>query len=167
MELRQQLSLIVGHENVGGFDEPHESLVTFGSREIERDAFFVASGEDPGVVQFRLRSAGQMRKEAPQISSIRAFDLEHFRAKIRHHGSRGRTRDIRAAVDHPDSRKDSVFLHRQTPTNEIADSSLVQRFEFGNPPEEFQATKKSAPAFAGAPEVRVVEVYQAGRRSPA
>src|SRR5208282_1270136 len=114
MELRQQLALIVGHENIGSFDEPDESLVAFRTGEIECDAFFVPPGEYPAVVQFRLGSAGQMRKEAPQISSVRAFDLEHFRAEIRHHRSRGRPREISAAVDHPDSRKDSVIVHSQT-----------------------------------------------------
>lgn len=133
VELRQQLSLIVGHENVGGFDEAHESLVTFRTPEVERDAFFVASGEDPGVIQFRLRSSRQMRKQAPQIAPIRALNLEHLGAEIRHHRSRGRRRYISAAVDHLDSRKNSIFSHRQTPTQWIAVSSLVQRFEFGNP----------------------------------
>ena len=106
-----------------------------------------------------------MWKEAPQIASVGPFDLEHFRAKIRHDGRRGRTRNIRSAVDHPDSRQDSVLLHRQTPTDEseITYTSLVQRIEFGNIE---RPKKKCSGIFAGAPEGRVVEMLSSEAMEP-
>jgi hypothetical protein len=55
-------------------------------------------------------------------------------------------------------------LHRQTPQNEIAATSLVQRFEFGNPPEGFKRKRKMLRHFAEALEIRVAEAgYQAER----
>src|SRR5580704_10211703 len=102
MEFGQQLRLIVGDENVGGFDQPDESLVAVGTREIERDTFFVPVSENPTPVQLRLRSAGQMGKEAPEIAAVGTFDLEDFGAEIRHDSGRGRTSDVGAAVDDPD-----------------------------------------------------------------
>src|SRR5579863_646464 len=79
-----------------------------------------------------------MGEEAPEVAAVWIFDLEHLGAEIRHHGSGGWSRDVGTAVDDPDSRQDSV-LHRQTPTNEIADSSLVQWVGFGNPSDGFKA----------------------------
>jgi hypothetical protein len=55
-------------------------------------------------------------------------------------------------------------LHRQTPTNEVAATSLVQRFEFGNPPKGFERQGKVLRHFAEALEIRVAEAgYQAER----
>src|SRR5579872_1757188 len=58
------------------------------------------------------------------------------------------------------------FCIRQTPTNEIADSSLVQRIEFGNPT-RLLPKQKSALAFARALlSSSVEETPRRGRLTP-
>jgi hypothetical protein len=47
----------------------------------------------------------------------------------------------------------------------LADTSLIQRFEFGNP-REFDRVKKSAPALAGALKVAWLERLSSGTPEP-
>src|SRR6266481_5443017 len=79
--------------------------------EVQRNTFLVTAGEYPAPVKLRPGDTGELRIDPPQVAAARPLYLDHFGAKVRHHGGRRRPRDIGSTIDNPDSGEQTTVIH--------------------------------------------------------
>jgi len=127
-ELGDERRLVVRDEDVRGLHQPQQHVAPFRPRQIQRHASLVPRGEQPRVVDVTLRGARRDPPEPPEIPALRSLDLDDVRTEVRHHGRRGRARDVRPAIDHAEAREDAPLLAHETRRSSARRSASTGRF---------------------------------------